>query len=214
MAAVSRAAYLAAIPRGFALNHGIEEFSRAGGSYPRPGSVLESTRCSSSSAFERAPSPVAAAVQESGSLRPRSFITRRKISPPQQRKLLLPCAQAGMRLGMANGEEFELQREQRQAAILCQLRVMLAQRAEALRGSVVLAQQGIDLLDSPADPMLQQRRKNIFFAFEVRVERSARIARRRRDIFQARGFKPFARKYPLGRFQKFPPRRFGPRSLP
>ena len=90
---------------------------------------------------------------------------------------------------------------------------MLAQRANAFGGSVVLAEQGIDLLDSPADPLLDERQKNIFFAFEVRVESSARIACRRRDILQARCFKPFPREYSLGRFQQFPACGFGSRSL-
>src|SRR5580704_11058962 len=51
-------------------------------------SELESTKCSSNIACENAPKAVAAAALDIGKDRPSDFITRRRISPPQERNPL------------------------------------------------------------------------------------------------------------------------------
>ena len=48
------------------------------------------------------------------------------------------------------------------------------------------------------DVLLEQREKNIFLIFEVCIERAAGVAGLGGDIFQARRFKPIARKDSLG----------------
>jgi hypothetical protein len=77
---------------------------------------------------------------------------------------LLARAKAGMRPGVANGEEFEFERKQCEAAILGKLRVVLAESAEPVCRTMVAAKQEGDLFDAAPDPAFQQSEENILLA--------------------------------------------------
>ena len=105
----------------------------------------------------------------------------------------LARAQPSVRFGMTNGEKLEFEREEREATVLRDLRVMRAQRAQEFCRTFPLGEQRVHFRDALADPALEKREENIFFALEIGVESAARVAREARDIFQARGLKSVAR---------------------
>ncbi len=125
----------------------------------------------------------------------------------------LAGAQACVRLGMAYGEKLEFEREEREAAILRDLCVMLAQRAEEFRWSLALGEQRVHFGDALANPSFEQREENIFLTFKIGVKSAARVAGQRSDIFQPRGLKPVACKDSFRGEQKLPSGSLGARLL-
>src|ERR1700722_2913389 len=96
---------------------------------------------------------------------------------PANAKLSLARAESSMGLWMAHGKQFEFQGEKRESPVLRIFRIMPAQRAQASCGIFVPAEKGIDGFDALLDPMLQQRKENIFLAIKARIESAARITR-------------------------------------
>src|SRR5579863_3113721 len=125
----------------------------------------------------------------------------------------LARAQARMGLGMADCEQLEFQGEQSEAAVLRNLRVMLAQSAQALCGSLLLREQGCDFGDPAAYPLFQQGQENVFLAFEVGVKGAAGVARERGDVFEASRLKAIAREGFLGGGEQLLSRCLGTRAL-
>jgi len=126
----------------------------------------------------------------------------------------LPRPQPRVCLRMPHRKKFKFQRQQSQSPVLCNLRVMLAQSSQSLFRIVVPPQQLVYFRNPLRHPLLQQREKNIFLAVKVRVKRSARISRPRRNILQASRLIPIARKSLLRRQQELPPRSRRTRLLP
>src|SRR5690348_8306665 len=126
----------------------------------------------------------------------------------------LPRAQSRVRLRMPDREQLEFQRQQHQPAIFRKLRIMFAQGAQALRGSVLSREHCGDIGDPPADPLLEERKENIFLALEIGVKGPARVARLRGNVFQARSLKPVACERFFRRCEKLRAGRLSARPLP
>jgi hypothetical protein len=126
----------------------------------------------------------------------------------------LPRPQTRMSLRMPHRKKFKLQRKQSEPPVLCNLRVMLAKRPQALLRVVVPFQQLVHFANPLCHPLLQQSEKNTFLALEVRVKSPPRISRPRRNILQPRRLIPVPRKSLLCRKQQLLPRSRRTRLLP
>jgi hypothetical protein len=114
---------------------------------------------------------------------------------------------------VAYGEQLEFEGEEREAAILRDLCVMLAQGAQKFRRGFPLGEQRVHFGDALPNPSFEQRKENIFLAFKIGVKSAARVARERGDIFQPRGLKSIARKNSFRGDEELPPRGLGARLL-
>src|SRR5260370_6660279 len=82
-------------------------------------------------------------------------------------------------------KDFELERNQHQAAVQSDFRVVLPQSRQLVRGTLVPAKQSSHDVNAFADPLLEQRKENVFLALEVGVKGPARVAGAGSDVFEA-----------------------------
>src|SRR5712691_6339830 len=84
-------------------------------------------------------------------------------------------------------EDFELERNQHEAAVQRDLRVKLPQSRQPLCGILVSAKHSGHGVNAFPDPLLEEHKKNVFLAFEVGVKGPARVAGTGGDVFEASG---------------------------
>ena len=159
-----------------------------------------STRCSSERALESAPNPVAAAVQGNRKRAPGNLRCGEEDLRRKRAEAPLARAQPRVRFGMADGEQLEFEREQREAAILRDLCVVLAQRAQEFRWSFRAGRAARSLRRCAGQPIVRAARRKCLPCFRSWRKRRRACSRR------AQRYLPAARPQ-IRRAQRFFPRR-------
>ena len=93
-----------------------------------------------------------------------------------------------MGVGVSQHEDFELESNQYQAAVPRDFRVVLAKSRQLVCGILVSAKQRGHGVNAFPDPLLEERKENVFLAFEVGVKGPARVAGAGGDVLETSRF--------------------------
>src|SRR5277367_5087298 len=94
--------------------------------------------------------------------------------------------------GMAYRVEFELQVQQDSLEVFAQVREILCQRCDPLIDGGQSEQQGTKFCHISSDIFFENRKKNVFFVFEVVIKGATSFSRFRGNVFEPGMFESVA----------------------